>query len=290
MNLDKWIARKPVLTDGAWGTELQRRGLGVGECPDIWNLENPEAVESVAKAYVEAGSQVILTNTFRSNRITLAAHGLAARVREINLEGVRISRRAAAGRSGVFASLGPTGKMLMMGETSETEVSEAFREQAQLLADAGADALIFETMSDLAEARLGVLAALSTQLPVLVSFVFDTGKQKDRTMMGHPPEQVAKEMAEAGAAAVGANCGLGIAECIPICERLHASSSLPVWIKPNAGLPEIVDGLPTYRISPEEYASLVPSVVNAGACFIGGCCGTQPPFIAACARRLASMS
>ncbi|HVN78260.1 MAG TPA: homocysteine S-methyltransferase family protein [Terriglobia bacterium] len=289
MTLDKWVARKPVLTDGAWGTELQRRGLGLGECPDGWNLKKPEAVESVAKAYVDAGSQVILTNTFRSNRITLAGHGLADRIREINLEGVRISRRAAAGQAGVFASLGPTGKMLMMGETSEAEISDAFREQAQFLAEAGADALIFETMSDLAEARLGVMAALSTQLPVLVSFVFDTGKQKDRTMMGHSPEQVAQKMAEAGAAAVGANCGLGIAECIPICERLRVSSSLPVWIKPNAGLPEVVDGVPTYRISPEEYASHVPAMVKAGATFFGGCCGTQPSFIAACARRLASM-
>jgi 5-methyltetrahydrofolate--homocysteine methyltransferase len=289
MNLDRWTTRKPVLTDGAWGTELQRQGLGLGECPDSWNLKKPEAVENVAKAYVDAGSQVILTNTFRSNRITLAGHGLVDRVREINLEGVRISRRAAAGRAGVFASLGPTGKMLMMAETSEAEVSEAFREQAQLLADAGADALIFETMSDLVEARLGVIAALSTQLPVIVSFVFDTGKKKDRTMMGHAPEQAAKEMAEAGASAVGANCGLGIAECIPICERLHASSSLPVWIKPNAGLPEMIDGVPIYRISPEEYASLVPAIVKAGASFIGGCCGTQPPFIAACARRLAAM-
>lgn len=290
MNLDTWVARKPILTDGAWGTELQRRGLGLGECPDSWNLNNPEVVEEVARAYVEAGSQVILTNTFRSNRITLAGHGLVDRVREINLEGVQISRRAAAGRVGVFASLGPTGKMLMLGETSEAEVSEAFREQAQLLADAGADALILETMTDLIEARLGVIAALPTGLPVIVSFVFDSGKNKDRTMMGYAPEQVAEEMTEAGASAVGANCGLGIAECIPICERLHASTSLPVWIKPNAGLPEIVGGVPTYRISPEEYASLVPAVASAGASFIGGCCGTQPRFIAACARRLLGLS
>ena len=289
MSLDQWLVRKPVLTDGAWGTELQRRGLGLGECPDSWNLKTPEAVEAVARAYVEAGSQVILTNTFRSNRVTLAAHGLAARVREINLEGVRISRQAAGGRAGVFASMGPTGRMLMMGETSEAEVSEAFHEQAQVLAEGGADALIFETMTDLAEARLGLAAALSTGLPIIVSFVFDAGKNKDRTMMGTTPEQAAKEMSDAGASAVGANCGLGIAGFVPICERLHAATSLPIWIKANAGLPEIVDGDPTYRISPEEYAAHVPAVVEAGASFVGGCCGTNPAFISACARKLSSL-
>jgi len=150
------ISQGPVLTDGAWGTEFQVRGLEAGECPDHWNLTHPDGVEAVARAYVEAGSQVILTNTFRANRLALERHGLADKLREINLRGVEISRRAACGRACVFASMGPSGKLLMMGEVSEGELLAAFTEQAQALADAGADALLFETMSDLAEAKVCV--------------------------------------------------------------------------------------------------------------------------------------
>ncbi len=288
MSLEKWLSSKPVLTDGAWGTELQRQGLALGECPDSWNLKNPDAVVAVARSYVEAGSRVILTNTFRSNRLTLTGHGLASELREINLAGVRISREAASGRAAVFASMGPTGKMLMMGEVSKSEIQQAFTEQAELLAEGGADALILETMTDPAEAKLAVSAVRPTGLPVIVSFVFDSGKKKDRTMMGSSPEQVAKEMSDAGVSAIGANCGLGIEGFIPICARLHAATSLPVWIKANAGLPEIIDGAPVYRITPENYANHLPALMRAGASFIGGCCGTNPAFIAACARKLYS--
>ena len=151
--IQELISLGPVLTDGAWGTELHARGLEAGECPDHWNLTHPERVEEVARAYVEAGSQVILTNTFRANRIALDRHGLAGLAKDINCRGVEISRRAARGQARVFASMGPSGKLLMMGEVSEEELLEAFTEQAQALADGGADALIFETMSDLAEAK-----------------------------------------------------------------------------------------------------------------------------------------
>ena len=174
--IQQLIAQGPVLTDGAWGTEFQARGLEAGECPDHWNLTHPDRVEQVARAYVDAGSQVILTNTFRANRLALAGHGLASQVREINLCGVEISRRAASSKARVFASLGPSGKLLMMGEVSEDELLAAYTEQAQALAEAGADALIFETMSDLAEAKVGVQAARATGLPVIVSLAFDSAK------------------------------------------------------------------------------------------------------------------
>lgn len=277
--IEQLAARSPVVTDGAWGTQLQARGLQPGECPDAWNLLAAECVEAVARAYVEAGSQVILTNTFRANRITLAGHGLAEKAAAINRAGAAISRRAAEGRACVFASIGPSGKLLMTGETTEAELRAAFAEQAQALAEGGAEAILIETMSDLAEAKLALEAARETGLAVVVSMVFDSGRNKDRTMMGATPEQAARELDEAGAGAVGANCGSGIAAYIPICRRLRAATDRPLWIKPNAGLPELIEGRTVYRTTPEEFASHVPALVEAGASFIGGCCGTGPEFI-----------
>jgi methionine synthase I (cobalamin-dependent) len=278
------VARAPVLTDGAWGTELLARGLKPGDCPDEWNLSRPRQVEEVAESYVAAGSRVILTNTFRSNRITLAGHGLAGKTAQLNRAGAAISKRAAGARAKVFASIGPSGKMLMAGETTEEELREAFAEQARALAEGGADALVVETMSDLAEARIALQAAKSTGLPVVACMVFDTGKNKDRTMMGATPEQAAAELTGAGADAIGANCGVGIESYVPICRRLRSSTDRPVWIKANAGLPELVEGRAVWRMTPEEFAGFVPPLVEAGASFIGGCCGTSPAFIRALAR------
>ena len=282
--VEELVAAGPVVTDGAWGTELQARGLPPGECPDGWNLSHPERVEEVAGAYVEAGSRVILTNTFQASRLTLAGHGLAGRVAEINRAGVEISRRGAAGRARVFASIGPTGKLLVTGETTEEELREVFAEQARALAAGGAEAIVVETMSDLAEAKAALAAAKETGLPVVVSMVFDSGKNKDRTMMGATPEQVAQELTAAGADAVGANCGSGIAGYVPVCARLRAATHLPIWIKPNAGMPELIEGRTVWRTTPEEFASHVPALVEAGAGFIGGCCGTSPGFVRALVR------
>jgi 5-methyltetrahydrofolate--homocysteine methyltransferase len=276
----------PVLTDGAWGTQLQDRGLQAGECPDAWNLLYPERVEEVARAYVEAGSQVILTNTFRANRLALERYGLAERTADINRAGVEISRRAAAGKALVFASIGPSGRMLVAGEITEDELVATFREQARALAEAGADAIVVETMADLTEARLAVTAALETGLPVVASMVFDSGRNKDRTMMGVTPEQAARDLSAVGAHVIGANCGQGIAGYVEICRRLHAATDRPIWIKPNAGLPEMVEGKAIYRVTPAEFASYVPALLEAGASFVGGCCGTTPDFIRAIASAL----
>ena len=280
------LGQKPVITDGAWGTELQKLGLLPGEHPDFWNLSHPGQVSEVASRYVEAGSTVILTNTFRSNRIALGAHGQDVDVTALNAAGVRISRKAAAGRARVFASVGPSGKMLMSEEVTEAELEEAFAEQCKALAGSGADALLIETMSDLEEARIAVRAARATGLPVIVSMVFDSGKEKDRTMMGSTPEQVAAALGEAGADAIGANCGLGIEGYIPVCARLRKATSLPLWIKPNAGMPEMVNGKITYRTTPEEFARGSRDLRGAGADFIGGCCGTTPEFIRAVSAAL----
>jgi 5-methyltetrahydrofolate--homocysteine methyltransferase len=279
MQLHELCADGPVLADGAWGTELQKRGLAVGASPDLWNLEHPELVAAVAQSYVDAGSRVILTNTFRANRAALAGD-----IGTINRAGAQISRQAAAGRACVFASLGPTGKMLMAGEIERDQVSSAFAEQSEALAEGGADALVIETVSDLEEASLALAAARKTGLPVIVSFTFDAGGNRDRTMTGATPEQAAQRMHEEGAAGIGANCGMGIAGYVSICRRLRAATSLPIWIKPNAGLPEMLNGIPAYTTKPEEFARHVPALTEAGANFVGGCCGTTPDFIRAIGR------
>lgn len=269
-----------VLTDGAWGTELQARGLAPGETPDVWNLSHPEAVQAVARAYVEAGSQIILTNTFGANRFRLADCDAAEQVAVINQAGVALSKAAAGNDALVFASMGPSGKLIMSGDVSEDELSEAFTEQAVALAAGGADGLVIETMQDIAEASLAIAAAKATGLPVVATMVFDSGKYFDRTMMGATPEQVAAGLVAAGADVIGANCGQGIAGFVAICARLQAAAEgRPVWIKANAGLPEMRDGKAVYAMGAAEFAEIVPAVLAAGAAFVGGCCGTSPAFI-----------
>ncbi|MGD0729769.1 MAG: homocysteine S-methyltransferase family protein [Terracidiphilus sp.] len=275
----EWLAGGLLITDGAWGTELQARGLPVGANPDTWNLSHPERVESVARAYAEAGSQVILTNTFRANAIAMPDSN-AGDLDAINRAGVALSRKT-AGKALVFASIGPTGKMLVSGEIGSEQVSAAFAAQTSSLAAAGADALLVETMSDIEEARLAVEAARRTGLPVVVSFAFDSGKNKDRTLMGATPEAVAAAMVEAGADAVGANCGVGVEQAVTICQRLHAACDLPIWIKPNAGLPKMDGTAIHYDTSAEFFASHFAPLREAGASFLGGCCGSTPEFIRA---------
>ncbi len=287
MTSGELLSQLPVITDGAWGTELQARGLGVGDFPDAWNLTHPEKVREVALAYVQAGSQIILTNTFGANRPRLAGHDMAKEAVALNRAGVEISKAAAAGKALVFASVGPSGKMLLSGDITPEELRAGFDEQCQALAAAGADGLVIETMGDLEEARIAVAAARATGLKTVACMVFDAGRDKDRTMMGSTPEQVAESLREAGADIIGANCGQGIVGYVPVCRRLHAAAGAPVWIKANAGLPVMVDGKVTYRTSPEEFVSHFPALLEAGAGFVGGCCGTNPAFIKALTAYLA---
>jgi methionine synthase I (cobalamin-dependent) len=284
--LQALVPAAPVLTDGAWGTMLQALGLPIGDCPDAWNLAHPGRVEQVARAYVAAGSRIILTNTFGASRIMLERHGLASQAAAISRAGAEISKRAAAGSAKVFASIGPSGRMLMMGETTEEDLRAAFTEQARALADGGADGIVIETMGDLAEILLALEAARSTGLPVVASMTFDSGRNKDRTLMGVTPEQAAEALAAAGADVIGANCGQGIESYLPICARLRAATSLPIWIKPNAGLPEVIDGRAVYRMTPDTFASHAAAMAGAGAAFLGGCCGSTPEFVSALSRAL----
>lgn len=286
--IEELLKSGPVITDGSWGTQLQEKGLGLNSCPDSWNLTHPEQVAEVARSYVDAGSKIILTNTFRSNRIALEGFGLSDKVKELNKAGVEISRRAAGDKAYVFASVGPSGKMLLSGDVTEEDMYRAFKEQVEAIKDAGADGLVIETMSDLAEAKIALTAARETGLPVIVSMAFDSGKNKDFTFMGHSPEIAAKELTDAGADVIGANCGQGIEGFVNICKRLKASTNLPLWIKPNAGLPELLGNKASYNTSPEDFGEYIPDLLESGADFIGGCCGTNPSFIKEISRIIRS--
>ncbi len=273
-----------TLTDGAWGTEFQKLGAALGVCSDEWNVTKPDLVRQVAESYVQSGSQIILTNTFRANSIALTTYGLQDRFEAINRAAVKISKAAAGDSALVFASIGPCGKLLLTKEVTEEQLKSTFSEQARALAAGEPDALLIETMTDLLEARIAAAAALETGLPVVVSMVFDSGKNRDRTIMGVTPEQAATALTSDGVHGIGANCGLGIREFIPVCKRLAASSPLPIWIKPNAGLPEMVCGVARYKTTAAEFAASARELIGAGATFLGGCCGTSPEFIRELAR------
>ena len=257
----KVIGRRAGHDRRGLGDATAERGLPVGACPDAWNLAQPELVEQIARAYVEAGSQVILTNTFGSNRFILSRHHLAGQVAAINEAGVAISRRA-AGRALVWASMGPSGVMLMMGEATPGELQAAFAEQAEALARAGADGIVIETMSDPAEAALAVAAAGATGLPVVASMTFGSAKQ-DRTLMGTTPEQAAEQLLAAGADLAGANCGQGIAGFVdmPPPARRQRAARLDQGQRRAA---RVRDGRAAYRETAAEFAAYVPGPGGGG--------------------------
>ncbi len=280
------FAGKVTIADGAWGTELDKLGCPPGFSREEWNVTRPDLVGRVAESYVAAGARIILTNTFGANRFVLGKHNQADRVAEFNRAGAAISKRAIDGKGHVFGSIGPSGKLVLTGEVSEEELFEAFREQAQALAEGGADALVVETMTDLTEAVAGVRAAKTTGLLVAASMTYDSGPEKTNTMMGVTPERAAAALAEAGADIIGCNCGIGIENYIKVAAKLRAATDKPIWVKANAGLPEIEGGKIVYRMTPAEFASKARELVKAGANIVGGCCGTSPEFIRALAVSL----
>jgi methionine synthase I (cobalamin-dependent) len=288
--MQRLLADGPVITDGGWGSQFLQLGLAPGDLAEVWNLTHPERVEAIPRAYVAAGSQIVLTNTFLSNRIGLAGHGLEGQIREINEAGVAISKRAAGGSAHVFGSIGPTGKLLVTGDVTAEQLAEVFREQVDILAGAGVEAIVIETMADLTETTLAIQAARETGLPVVACMAYASGKNRDRTMMGVTPEQAVQALTAAGADVIGANCGQGMSGYVEICRRMRAVTDRPLWIKPNAGLPELIDGRTIYRTTPEEFAAQVPALLDAGANFVGGCCGTTPDYIRAVAEKVRASS
>ena len=272
------------VTDGAWGTLLQGLGLDPGASPEPWNADNPEAVESVASSYVQAGADVILTNTFGGNRFVLAPQGQGDRTVELVEKGAAISSKACAGtETKVFGSIGPTGKIVMMNDVEPEEISAAFAEAAAALARGGCDAIVLETFNELAEVELALKAAVQAcDLPVVASMTFSYGPDGTATMMGNSPADLAALAIKCGASAVGANCGVGPDNFVKVTKLFKEASDLPIWIKANAGLPQIgSDGETTYPMTAGQFAEYVPQLVDAGANFIGGCCGTSPEYISA---------
>jgi 5-methyltetrahydrofolate--homocysteine methyltransferase len=278
--VDEYLG-KVTVADGAWGTELDKLGCPAGYCREEWNVSKPELVEQVAASYVAAGSKIILTNTFGGSRLVLEGHGFQDRVGDFNRAGAAISKQAANGKARVFGSIGPSGKMLLIGEVNEQTLFEVFKEQAEALAAGGADALVVETMSDLTEGCAAVRAAKTTGLPVVASMTYDSGRDKGSTMMGVTPEQAVKGLTDAGADMIGCNCGIGIDNYIKVAGRLRAVTDKPIWVKANAGLPEIDGSKVVYKMTPKEFAQKAGLLVKAGANIVGGCCGTTPEFIRA---------
>ena len=275
---------RTLVSDGAWGTFLQQKGLEPGDCPELWCLERRDDVLDVAKSYLDAGADMIQTDSFGGSALKLASYGLADRAVEINRAAAGISRQAAEDEQWVIASVGPTGKMLVMGDVTEQELYDSFGQQAEALADGGADAICIETMMDTAEAVQAVKAAKQiTSCEVICTFTFERTVQGEyRTMMGVSPTQAALAAVEAGADIVGANCGNGFVQMIDVVKEIRSCTpDSVILIHANAGLPETVNGRTVFPDTREEMASLVPDLVQAGANVIGGCCGTTPEHIAA---------
>ncbi len=275
--------KKLLVADGAWGTELSKAGLRPGEAPESWNLDNPDAVRGVARSYAQAGADIVITNTFGGNRFKLEKCGLENKTAEINRVGTALSLEAANGKALVCASMGPSGEFMEpLGTITADEMEEVYAEQAEALADGGAQAIVIETMTDLEEAKAALRGAFqTTDLPVIVSMTFDKSNIGYATMMGITPEQAAAELDSAGADVIGTNCGAGMKNAVEIISRIRNATSKPIWAKPNAGLPQLVDGQTVFRETPEHMVQYFPMIAEAGAHIIGGCCGTTPEHIAA---------
>ncbi|HUI92070.1 MAG TPA: homocysteine S-methyltransferase family protein [Chitinivibrionales bacterium] len=272
-----------LVSDGAWGTFLHKKGLEPGQCPELWCITRKNDVLDIAKSYAGAGADMIESNSFGANRFKLIHYGLEARAREMNRAAAAISREAAGPNRHVIASVGPTGKILMMGDVTEEEIYGAFKEQAVALEEGGADACCIETMTALDEACIAVKAAReNTRLEVICTFTFDkTVDNTFRTMMGVSPAEMAAALVKAGAHVIGTNCGNGMERMVEIVREIRAADkATPVLVHANAGLPQAKDGQIVYPETPEMMAGLVPAIVSAGANIVGGCCGTTPEHIA----------
>jgi len=273
---------KILISDGAWGTFLQAKGLKAGECPELWNIDHPEKVFEIAQSYITAGANMVETNSFGGSSIKLAHYGLDERAFELNKAAAEISRKAAGKEHYVLGSIGPTGKILMMGEVTTEGLYESFKIQATALEEGGADAIIIETMSDIEEAKQAIKAASDhTDLEIICTMTFEKTKTGEfRTMMGISPADMIKDLTQEGVDIFGANCGNGIKDMIGIVKEIRSvDKNTGILIHANAGIPIYEDGKTIFPETPEEMASSIKEIVNAGANIIGGCCGTTPDHI-----------
>lgn len=283
MNINELLQQKGVLiSDGAMGTELAKRGMKAGECSELWNIENPDKVLDVYKSYINAGSDIILTNTFGGSRLKLKKSGLEDMVKELNSEGVKMAKKAAEGTDTlIFGSVGPTGELMEpFGEVTEKEIYDVFSEQIDAIVFAGADGIVIETMMSIEEAAAALKAAKKiTDVPVVVSMTYSHSDSGFATMMGVKPAQAVQQLTKHSVNIIGANCGLGSKVMVELAKELRRLTILPIWIKPNAGLPELVDGKTVYRETSEDLFQSISQIIEIGADIVGGCCGSTPEYI-----------
>lgn len=268
-----------LLCDGATGSLLQKEGMPVGVCPEQWILEHPEAILKIQKEYVEAGSKIIYAPTFGGNRIKLSEYGLEDQLVDMNKRLVTLSKEAAGDRAFVAADMTMTGESLApLGTLALEELIDIYKEQAKALYEAGVDLFVVETMMSLAEARAALIAIKETcDLPVIVTMTFE---EDGKTLYGTSPECAAVVLESLGATAVGVNCSTGPLEMANVVKKMRSVCQIPILAKPNAGLPELEDGKTVYKMTADEFAFYVPLLLESGANLLGGCCGTNPEFIA----------
>lgn len=285
MNFLQKISQGILLFDGAMGTMLQMSGLKQGEIPELWNTERPEIIKGIHASYLLAGSQVIETNSFGANEITLSRHGITGRSYELTLAAIKNAKAAAGDSACVVVSMGPTGEVpAPAGERSFADVYNAYLPQVQAAKDGEADAIMLETMTDLTEARIAFLAAKENcALPIIVSFTYESN---GRTAMGNPIEAVVACFDALGADVIGVNCSGGPQELAPVVQKVRALTNRPVSVLPNAGLPQLIEGKTVFPCSPEDFSSYMKDILNAGIQGAGGCCGTTPDHIRALGRLL----
>jgi 5-methyltetrahydrofolate--homocysteine methyltransferase len=280
------LKTRPLIGDGAMGTQLMFAGLEQGGCGEAWNLTHPDRVLAIQRRYADAGSDCIITNTFGGSRIMLNRHGHAGDVAAVNRAAVEIARQAFGGRAGyVLGDIGPFGGLMEpYGEFTDPQVREAFDEQAKALVDAGADAIIVETMTSLEELGLAIEAAQKAGAPCIIgSMAYDVTLDGStfRTMMGIDPERAAEFMEEKGAHIVALNCGTGMEmeRARDAVVRYKAVTGLPIMVQPNAGVPKLVSMKVVYDETPDHMGCGVVPLVEAGARIIGACCGSTPDHI-----------
>lgn len=269
-----------LLGDGAMGTELQKRGLPDGACPEEFNISHPDVVMGIYQSYFQAGSNIIETNTFGGNRSRLNMHDYAHRVAEFNIAGAQLAKQVCPDGCFVAGSIGPTGDIIEpLGPRTIRDAEDIFIEQAEALAEGGVDVIYVETMMAPEEAEIAIKSAKKTGLPVVATMSFEAGKAGLRTMWGVTVEQAVERLTDAGADLVGANCGKGYNEMIAIMQEMRPLTNLPIIAQSNAGIPEWVNGVSVYKETPELVKPKAEQLLQIGVNILGGCCGTNPDFV-----------
>ena len=279
----KKLKTEVLVCDGAMGTMLQENGLSQGECPEMWNITHKKVVQSIHREYLDAGCNILITNTFGGNLFKLRKMGLEDNVHEANIAGAHLAKDVAGDKAYVLGDIGPTGEFMEpLGELKYEDFYNVFKEQALALRSGGVDGIIIETMSALEEIRAAVLAVKeNTDLPVVAAMTFQITDSGFRTMMGVDVKKAVTEIKDMGCDVIGSNCGCGIREMVRVIKEMRRCGGTDGYLiaEPNAGMPRLVDGKTVFDESPQDMAAFVPELLKEGVKIIGGCCGTTPSHI-----------